>query len=388
MEKLFRLKENGTSVKTEIVAGLTTFMTMAYIIALNPNLLTNFATGSALWNAVFVATCLASAVGTACMAFLANKPFVMAPGMGLNSFFAVICGNMAAMLKTDYTSAFQATMCIILVEGIVFLLLRVFNIRDKIVTAIPLGVRLGIGPAIGLMLMNIGLGSNVGIYAEGNGFSAPFYVMRDFFGALTPSVIKNNMGDAGYTQMVLTVVTMFIGLFVMVILAKKGVKAAVLLGMLVASVVYWAGEAIFLGTDISEDAIALAKENAAKCGLAEKVKFAVMVGLDDFDEPQCVDVIVSNPPYIESAVCETLDPRVKGFEPRLALDGGASGLDFYDRYLSDAVNLLKPGGAVFFEIGEGQGPALERILFDTGFNDIKIEKDYAGHDRYASAFLP
>ena len=90
MEKLFRLKENGTSVKTEIVAGLTTFMTMAYIIALNPNLLTNFATGSALWNAVFVATCLASAVGTACMAFLANKPFVMAPGMGLNSFFAVI----------------------------------------------------------------------------------------------------------------------------------------------------------------------------------------------------------------------------------------------------------------------------------------------------------
>ena len=176
MEKLFRLKENGSSVKTEIIAGLTTFMTMAYIIALNPNLLTNFDTGSALWNAVFVATCLASAIGTACMAFLANKPFVMAPGMGLNSFFAVICGNMAAMLKTDYTSAFQATMCIILVEGIVFLLLSVFNIRDKIVTAIPLGVRLGIGPAIGLMLMNIGFGSNAGVYAEGNGYTSPFYV--------------------------------------------------------------------------------------------------------------------------------------------------------------------------------------------------------------------
>ena len=73
------------------------------------------------------------------------------------------------------------------------------------------------------------------------------------------------------------------------------------------------GEAIFLGTDVSEEAIALAKENAAKCGLAEKVKFAVMDGLDEFDEPQCVDVIVSNPPYIESAVCETLDPRVKDF---------------------------------------------------------------------------
>ena len=245
MEKLFRLKENGTSVKTEIVAGLTTFMTMAYIIALNPNLLTNFATGSALWNAVFVATCLASAVGTACMAFLANKPFVMAPGMGLNSFFAVICGNMAAMLKTDYTSAFQATMCIILVEGIVFLLLSVFNIRDKIVTAIPLGVRLGIGPAIGLMLMNIGFGSNAGIYAEGNGYTSPFYVMRDFFGAMTPSTIRDQMGQE-YSQMVLSVITMFVGLFVIVLLAKKGKKSAVLVGMLSGSVIYWAGDAIFL----------------------------------------------------------------------------------------------------------------------------------------------
>ncbi len=245
MEKLFHLRENGTSVKTEIIAGLTTFMTMAYIVALNPNLLTNFDTGSALWKAVFVATCLASAVGTACMAFLANKPFVMAPGMGLNSFFAVICGNIAAMLKTDYTSAFQATLCIILVEGIVFLLLSVFNIRDKIVTAIPLGVRLGIGPAIGLMLMNIGFGSNAGVYAEGNDYTSPFYVMRDFFGAMTPSTIQGHMGKE-YSQMVLSVITMFVGLFVIVLLSKKGKKSAVLVGMLAGSIVYWAGDAIFL----------------------------------------------------------------------------------------------------------------------------------------------
>ena len=248
LEKVFKLSENKTTVKTEVVAGLTTFMTMAYIIALNPNLLTNFAVGTPLWNGVFLATCIASAIGTVCMAFLANKPFVMAPGMGLNSFFAVIAGNVAAMLNTDYTSAFQAVLCIILVEGIVFLLLSIFNIRDKIVTAIPLGVRLGIGPAIGLMLMNIGLGSNVGIYAEGNGYTSPFYVMRDFFGAMTPSVIKDHMG-AEYSQMVLTVITMFIGLFVIILLAKKGVKAAVLVGMLVASVIYWAGCFIFLGTN-------------------------------------------------------------------------------------------------------------------------------------------
>ncbi len=247
MEKLFKLKANGTTVRTELLAGLTTFMTMAYIIALNPNLLTNFDTGSALWNSVFLATCIASFVGMVCMALLANKPFAMAPGMGLNSFFAIVVANIAGITGMTYVDSFRAGMVIILVEGIIFFILSVLNIREKIVEAIPLGVRLGISPAIGLMLMNIGLGSNVGIYAEGNDFTAPFYVMRDFFGALTPSVIKTNMGDSGYNTMVLTVATMFIGLFVIVILAKKGFKAAVLVGMLAASVIYWAGEFLFFG---------------------------------------------------------------------------------------------------------------------------------------------
>jgi release factor glutamine methyltransferase len=147
------------------------------------------------------------------------------------------------------------------------------------------------------------------------------------------------------------------------------------------------GAGAFLGTDISEDAISLAKENAQSCNLSGRVKFAVMDGLDDFDEPQCVDVIVSNPPYIESAVCETLDPRVKDFEPRLALDGGETGLDFYDRYLADALNLLKSGGKVFFEIGENQGDALRKLMAGYGFTDIVIGKDLSGRDRYASATL-
>ena len=249
-EKAFKLKENGTSVKTEMVAGLTTFMTMAYIIALNPNLLTNFgAEGQQLWNGVFMATCIASAVGMFVMAFLANKPFCMAPGMGLNSFFAVVVGNIVAITGMSYVASFQAALIIILVEGIVFIVLSIFNVREKIVESIPLGVRLGISPAIGLMLMNIGLGSNVGIYAEGNGFAAPFYVMRDFFGALTPSVLRSNMGEVGYATMILTVATMFIGLFVIVAMAKKGVKGAVLLGMLVASIVYWIGSFAFLNTN-------------------------------------------------------------------------------------------------------------------------------------------
>ncbi|MCI9405546.1 MAG: NCS2 family permease [Oscillospiraceae bacterium] len=245
MEKFFKLKENGTNVKTELLAGLTTFMTMAYIIALNPNLLTGFDVGSQLWNGVFLATCIASAVAMFVMAFLANKPFALAPGMGLNSFFAIVVANIAGLAGVSYLQSFQAALCIILIEGILFLILSLLNIREKIVDSIPLGVRMGIAPGIGLMLMNIGLGSNVGIYSADGG---PFYVMRDFFGALTPSVIKGSMGDA-YPEMVLTVVTMFVGLFAICVLAKLGVKGAVLLGMLVSCVIYWAGEAIFLGNN-------------------------------------------------------------------------------------------------------------------------------------------
>ena len=250
LEKVFKLSENKTTVKTEVVAGLTTFMTMAYIIALNPNLLTGFgAEGKELWNGVFLATCIASAIGTFCMAFMANKPFAMAPGMGLNSFFAVVVGNIVAMTGMTYVASFQAALVIILLEGILFVILSIFNVREKIVEAIPLGIRLGISPAIGLMLMNIGLGSNVGIYAEGNGFTTPFYVMRDFFGALTPSYLQDNMGDAGFATMILTVVTMFIGLFAILAMAKKGVKGSVLFGMLIASVVYWVGSFAFLHTN-------------------------------------------------------------------------------------------------------------------------------------------
>lgn len=244
MENLFKLKQNGTTVKTEIVAGLTTFMTMAYIVALNPNLLTGFGAngGSGLWNAVFLATCISSAIGTLVMAFFANKPFAMAPGMGLNSFFAIVVGNVVGITGMTYVESFRSALCIILIEGIVFLILSFLNVREKIVEAIPLGIRYGIAPAIGLMLLNIGLGSNAGVYNE-NGEA--FYVMRDFFGALTPSVISEKLGGS-YTQMVLSVVTMFVGLFIIVILAHHKVKGSVLFGMLVSSVIYWAGEAVFM----------------------------------------------------------------------------------------------------------------------------------------------
>jgi release factor glutamine methyltransferase len=146
-------------------------------------------------------------------------------------------------------------------------------------------------------------------------------------------------------------------------------------------------EGIFLGTDFSDEALSLAKENADNLSLSDRVSFVKMDGLDDFDEPMTIDALVSNPPYIATAECERLDSCVKDFEPRLALDGGVDGLDFYRRYLADALNLLKPGGGVFFEIGNDQGEALRSMMENFGFSEIKIEKDYSGHDRYASAIL-
>ncbi|MBP5281142.1 MAG: NCS2 family permease, partial [Lachnospiraceae bacterium] len=203
LEKVFKLKENGTNVKTEIIAGLTTFMTMAYIIALNPNLLTNFgAEGMSLWNGVFMATCIASAIGMFVMAFAANKPFAMAPGMGLNSFFAVVVAGIVSITGMTYVESYQTALIIILIEGVIFVVLSILSVREKIVEAIPLGVRLGIAPSIGMMLMNIGLGSNAGVYSDNGG---PYYMMRDFFGSLTAGMAKDSMGT-GYSQMVLYVV--------------------------------------------------------------------------------------------------------------------------------------------------------------------------------------
>ena len=138
------------------------------------------------------------------------------------------------------------------------------------------------------------------------------------------------------------------------------------------------------GSDLSRKALRIARENADR-NQVEASFICSDLYAEISDLP--FDMIVSNPPYVESAVCETLDPRVRDWEPRLALDGGESGLDFYERYLADAMNLLKPGGSVHFEIGESQGAALRRLMLDFGFEEISIGKDLSGRDRYASAHL-
>ena len=143
---------------------------------------------------------------------------------------------------------------------------------------------------------------------------------------------------------------------------------------------------IFVGLDISPDALALAQENAALTGLAERVLFAESDGCGEFD-PASIDILVSNPPYIASAVVDTLEPHILNHEPRLALDGGPDGLDVYRALLLDAVIVLKTNGAIFLEIGDDQGPALREMLEEFGFTNVAIHGDYAGKDRFATGIL-
>lgn len=145
-------------------------------------------------------------------------------------------------------------------------------------------------------------------------------------------------------------------------------------------------DGVFVGLDVSVEALALARENATLTGLAERVLFAESEGCGEFD-PASVDVLVSNPPYIPSQTVDGLERHIRDHEPRLALDGGPDGLRVYRALLLDAVMVLKAGGGVFFEIGDDQGPALRELLDAHGFSEVTIHKDYAGRDRFATGVL-
>lgn len=242
LERLFKLKENNTTIRTEIIAGFTTFMTMAYIVALNPNIIASPDNGASanLWNAVFIATVISAAVGTLLMALLANKPFALAPGMGLNAYFAtVVLTIMATTSDKTYDEAFKGALAIIVVSGILFTVLTLFKIREKIVEAIPVGIRFGITAGIGLMLINVGMTTNAPVY---NADGANTTILGFF--TLGAKDTYKLLGADAYKLLILTIITFFIGLFTIVVLHHKKIKGSILYGMLIASLVYFVGQGI------------------------------------------------------------------------------------------------------------------------------------------------
>lgn len=203
IEKMFHLQENQTTVRTEVIAGITTFMTMAYILAVNPNML---AVAGMDATAVLIATCLASFVGTICMALMANYPFALAPGMGLNAYFAyTVCGNMGY----DWRVALAA----VAVEGIIFIILSLTNVREAIFNAIPGTLKKGVSAGIGLFIAFIGL-QNAHLVVN-NDSTLLSYV--DFAGAF-------------HTQGICAILAL-IGTFIIAVLYFKGIKGSILIGI-------------------------------------------------------------------------------------------------------------------------------------------------------------
>ena len=200
MEKLFKLKEKGTNVRTEIIAGITTFLAMAYILAVNPGMIGIIPDGPGP-AAIFMATALSAAIATICMAFFANYPVALASGMGLNAFFTyTVCLTMGYSYKVALTA--------ILVEGIVFMILSLFKFREALVNKIPKNLKLGITAGIGLFITIIAL-INAGV------------------------VINNDstlvgLGDLGSPQVVLAIV----GLLIIGVLHHYKVKGDILIGIL------------------------------------------------------------------------------------------------------------------------------------------------------------
>ncbi len=204
MEKFFKLKENNTNVRTEVIAGITTFMTMAYILAVNPSILSASGMDS---QAVLMATALAAFVGTFIMALVANYPFALAPGLGLNAYFAyTVCGEMGY--------SWQIALFAVFVEGIIFIILSVTNIREAIFNAIPFQLKKGVSVGIGLFVAFIGLqGANLVVD------SSTLVTVVDF---------RENFNTVGIGALLAV-----IGLFVIAILYVKKVKGSILIGIVV-----------------------------------------------------------------------------------------------------------------------------------------------------------
>ena len=202
-EKVFKLSEHQTTVKTEVMAGITTFMTMAYILAVNPSILGSTGMDP---TAVLLATALASFIGTACMAFMANLPFVLSAGMGLNAYMAyTVCAG--------YGYSWHVALLAVFAEGLIFIVLSLTNVREAIFNAIPLTLKRGVSVGIGLFIAFIGL-QNAGLSVD----SSTLVTIISF---------PENFHTAGICALLA-----LIGLFIMAVLYTYRVKGAILYGIL------------------------------------------------------------------------------------------------------------------------------------------------------------
>ena len=213
LEKFFQLSDNGTDVKTEVMAGITTFMTMAYILAVNPSIM---AAAGMDQGAVFTATALASLIGTLLMAFLANYPFALAPGMGLNAYFAY-----TVVLGMGYS--WQVALTAVFAEGIIFIILSLTNVREAIFNAIPQNLKAAVSVGIGLFIAFIGL-QNAKIVIGGS-------TLLQLFSVENYNLV--NGVEASFQDVGITVLLAIIGIIITGILVIRNIKGNILWGILI-----------------------------------------------------------------------------------------------------------------------------------------------------------
>ena len=207
LEKVFHLSENHTDIKTEFIAGCTTFMTMSYILAVNPSILSEAGMDK---GAVFTATILAAFIGTMLMAVLSNYPIALAPGMGLNAYFAY-----TVVLEMGYT--WQVALAAVFVEGVIFIILSLTNVREAIFNAIPPGLKNAASVGVGIYIAFIGL-QNAKIIVDGNKLVA-FYSFH------------KSVEEGRFSQEGITVLLALLGIIITSILVIKKVKGNILWGI-------------------------------------------------------------------------------------------------------------------------------------------------------------
>lgn len=209
LEKIFHLKKNNTDFKTEVIAGITTFMTMAYILAVNPNILSEAGMDR---GAIFTATALSAFIATCVMALLANYPFVLAPGMGLNAYFTY-----TVVMGMGFT--WQEALAAVFVEGIIFIILSLTSIREAIFNAIPMNLKHAVSVGIGLYIAFIGLQNA--------------HVVVDSSTLVTLFSFKNSVKTGTFSTEGITVLLALIGILITAILMVKEVKGNILWGILI-----------------------------------------------------------------------------------------------------------------------------------------------------------
>ncbi len=244
LNRVFKLDDNNTSIKTEIIAGLTTFFAMCYIVIVNPDQMTGFKGTesyelSQIWNACFIGGIIAAAIATLCMAFIANKPFALAAGMGLNSFFYVSF-IMPCMLTENTIDGYHAGLAIILVSGLLFLILSLTGVRKYIAKSLPISLKTAIPAGIGLFVAFVGL-QNSGLVVPNENTGVALANLTNFKNAISPIVT-------------------FIGVILIVVFSKSDnkilKKGSIILGILSSTILYYvlsllAGVKIVKYTNIS-----------------------------------------------------------------------------------------------------------------------------------------